>query len=134
MPLLLTTKPPKEIERWIFHVVILSWYDGDTATVDMRLGMKFRAEMRLRLAHVNCDEIDSKDPAVRARAVAARDRSAELCPPGTELVIETTKPDPRDKFERYLTEIPVTVNGVIRPLSAVLIEEKLGVPYEGGKR
>lgn len=108
-------------------------YDGDTLhlIVDLGFGISHgneRLPFRVRLVGpggkgFDAPEMHAKDPADRARAVACRDRVRALLPVGAEAVFRTYKPDPSDKYGRWLASV------VIAPgddLATLLVAEGLG--------
>lgn len=99
-------------------------HDGDTirATVDGK-------SEPVRLMGLDTPEIGDKArcPVEQAAAVAARDRLRELIDAATD---RRLCPNGRDKYRRLLAWL--ILDG--RDASAVLIQEGLARPYDGGKR
>jgi micrococcal nuclease len=105
--------------------------DGDTIRAHIDLGFSvWRDEHRLRLDGINAPEMHSHDPAQRALAVRARDRVAQLLPPGGFCEVRTRK-DAREKFGGYLAVV-ILADGTV--LNDLLVREGLAVPYHGGAR
>lgn len=84
--------------------------DGDTFDIDADLGFSTRRKERFRLlgskGGVNTPEMNSRDPAERVAAIAAKARAAELVPIGSQVLI-MTKMDKQDGFRRYLAQIVI---------------------------
>lgn len=74
--------------------------DGDTVVVVIDVGLEMSKRETVRLAGLNAPEADT--PAGQAAASAVRAWFAEE---SSTVTIRTHKPDPRDKFGRYLAEI-----------------------------
>lgn len=100
-------------QEYRYFGTMVAIVDGDTFDIDADLGFTTRHKERFRLlgskGGVNTPEINSRDPAERAAAVAAKARAAELAPVGSQVLI-MTKMDKRDGFRRYLAQI-VTLAG-----------------------
>lgn len=60
----------------------------------------------------------------------ARDWLRETLPIGTKTVIETSK-DSGDKYGRWLAKVALPDG---KDLSSTLLENKLALPYDGGKK
>jgi micrococcal nuclease len=118
--------------QFIYTAMIDRWVDGDTCEVTVDLGFRVFHAVTVRLLGIDTPERNSTDPEQRAKAVLARKRASEIAPVDHEVTIETSKPDPRDKYGRWLC--------VMRPartdlsVADVLIREGLGKPYNGGSR
>jgi len=81
-------------------------HDGDTLTLDIDLG--FGVWLRgqaVRLAGIDTPEINSRDAAIRTRALAARDRVRALCPLGLEVTLTSLRYDSREKYGRILGSV-----------------------------
>lgn len=104
-------------------------FDGDTFAAYVNLEDDINISVRVRLRNVDTPEIHGAcDSEVRA-ALRAKERLAELIPVGS--VVELSK----IKDDKYLGRIDAyvkTADG--RDVGAVLISEKLGRPYSGGRR
>ena len=75
--------------------------DGDTIDCDVDLDFCFYAKLRLRLARINAAELNSKDLAVRERAIKAKEYlTTWLLDKNIEIVSYKT-----EKYGRYLAEI-----------------------------
>jgi len=74
--------------------------DGDTIDVIMDLGFGVYSKQRIRLAVIDCPEMNSSDESQRALAKQAKEFVEQLIAKhGTELVIRTAK---SDKYGRYI--------------------------------
>jgi micrococcal nuclease len=113
-----------------YRATVIRWVDGDTVEVSVDLGFRIFHQTLLRLAGINTPEIHSADPVEREAAIKAMLRASELAPLGGKVIVETSKPDSRDKYGRWLGDVNYGQGSV----SAVLIAEGLGVAYDGGKR
>ena len=117
-----------------YRATILRWLDGDTAELEIDLGLRIYHRLMIRLAGIDTPEKNSPDQSKRIAAALARDRAAELCPVGSAVTVSTEKPDSRDKFGRWLGHVRFDAGGAPRDLTDVLISEGHGRPYDGGKR
>lgn len=114
--------------------------DGDTARLDIDLGMKVHRIEDVRLNGIDAPERNSKDPVEREKALESTNRLIELLDGGDLFVI--TMKDRDEKFGRLLGEIyPILTQHPdgsleVSPKSAsqILLEEGLAKPYSGGKR
>lgn len=104
-------------------------FDGDTFAAYVNLEDDINISVRVRLMNVDTPEIHGAcDSEIRA-ALRAKERLAELIPVGS--VVELSK----IKDDKYLGRIDAyvkTADG--RDVGTVLISEKLGRPYSGGRR
>ncbi len=104
-------------------------FDGDTFAAYVNLAPDISVSVRVRLINVDTPEIHGQCASEITRALQARDRLAELIPVGTVVELENIKDD------KYLGRIDANVfasDG--RDVGIVLIREKLGRPYSGGRR
>ena len=111
--------------NYVSKAVVEGWVDGDTVDMDVDLWFKFHAHMRFRLLGIDTPERG------RPGYVEATQFNASHLPAGTVTKIQSTKPQKYDKYGRYLVDIEM-LDG--RILNAVLIEEGLAVPYDGGTK
>ena len=120
-------KPP-----YIYDALITRIVDGDTLEVWVDVGLRIGKQETVRLYGVNCPEIHSKDPVEKERGEAAKAFVKSIMSAGTQVLIQSFKPDnPDEKFGRWLAKI-MLADGT--DLSQRLIEAKHAVPYFGGKR
>lgn len=97
------------------------------------LGFSISHTTMMRVAGIDTPEMHSPDPAQREAAAKAVARARELCPVGSIVIVKTEKADSKDKYGRWLGNIPDPA-GVEESLAQVLIKEGLGRPYDGGKK
>lgn len=103
--------------------------DGDTFAARVLLDEDITITVRVRLADVDTPEINGKCEREIEMAMRARDRLAELLPVGTMVDLRDVADD------KYLGRIDARVfTSDGRDVSRILINEKLGRPYDGGRR
>lgn len=95
--------------------------DGDTVVMEIDLGFKIYHVMSCRLAGVNAPELNSKDEATKAAAVASKEYLMSLLPVGKEITIESTR---LDKYGRAL----VWMDGVNQKMGLFVL------PYNVAKK
>ena len=104
-------------------------YDGDTFAAVAHVDDGANVGIRVRLINVDTPEMHGECEYEVQRAHAARDRLMQLVPRGTVVNLQNIKDD------KYIGRIDANVilpDG--RDAGRVLINEKLGRPYSGGKR
>jgi len=104
-------------------------FDGDTFAAYVNLEDDIQIPVRVRLMNVDTPEIHGECEYEIERAMRAKERLAQLIPVGS--VVELT----HIKDDKYLGRIDAyvqTADG--RDVGQVLISEKLGRPYSGGRR
>ena len=103
--------------------------DGDTFAARVLLDEDITITVRVRLADIDTPEINGKCEREIEMALRARDRLAELLPVGTMMDLRDVADD------KYLGRIDARVfTSDGRDVSRILINEKLGRPYDGGRR
>lgn len=103
--------------------------DGDTFAARVALADDIKITVRVRLADVDAPELNGKCADEIAMAVQARDRLSQLLRVGDIVDLRDVRDD------KYLGRIDArvfTADG--RDVSKILIDEKLGRPYDGGRR
>ena len=103
--------------------------DGDTFAARVLLDDDITITVRVRLADIDTPEINGKCEREIEMAMRARDRLAELLPVGTMVDLRDVADD------KYLGRIDArgfTSDG--SDVSRILIHEKFGRPYDGGRR
>ena len=103
--------------------------DGDTFAARVALADDIKITVRVRLADVDTPELNGKCADEIAMAVQARDRLSQLLRVGDIVDLRDVRDD------KYLGRIDArvfTADG--RDVSKILIDEKLGRPYDGGRR
>ena len=104
-------------------------YDGDTIAAVAHVENGTDVNVRVRLANVDTPEMHGACESETKRANAARERLVQLVPRGTVVELKNIKDD------KYVGRIDANVilpDG--RDVGRVLINEKHGRPYGGGKR
>ncbi len=103
--------------------------DGDTFAGRVMLADETQISVRVRLINVDTPEIHGECESEIRAAVAAKARLAELLPVGSVADLRDIKDD------KYLGRIDARVFDTTgRDIGAILISEKLGRPYSGGRR
>jgi|CXWL01.1.fsa_nt_gi endonuclease YncB( thermonuclease family) len=104
--------------------------DGDTFVAMIDLGLRVSKQETLRLRGIDTPEMNSPDPALRAKAAEAKTRLYQLLGLGMtgapRVRIRTEKPYETDKYGRWLADVILADE---RKVSAVLLVEGLAVPY-----
>lgn len=103
--------------------------DGDTFAAVAHIDNNTSANVRVRLINIDTPEMNGKCESEITRAKAARERLMKLVPRGTVVELKNIKDD------KYIGRIDANVilpDG--RDVGNVLIREKLGRAYNGGKR
>ena len=119
------------VSRYAYAVPAVADYvfDGDTFAAYVAIAPDVDISVRVRLRNIDTPEMHGECDAEIKRANMARERLMELIPVGTVVDLQNIKDD------KYLGRIDANVilpDG--RDAGRVLINEKLGRPYSGGKR
>ncbi|MDE6477616.1 MAG: thermonuclease family protein [Alphaproteobacteria bacterium] len=104
-------------------------FDGDTFAAYVKLEDGIKISVRVRLMNVDTPEIHGACAREIEMANRAKNRLAELIPVGSTVELSKIKDD------KYLGRIDAHVimpDG--RDVGDVLVHEKLGRPYSGGRR
>jgi endonuclease YncB( thermonuclease family) len=110
-------------------VTFLDNYDGDTFTVTIpRIPPVFGFKVPVRVMHIDTAELDSADVCEKNSAVEAKSRVNALLKSAKKIDLLNVK---RDKYFRILAEVKVNDEF---SLGALLLKEKLAVPYEGEEK
>lgn len=110
-------------------VVVDYIIDGDTFAGRVTLADDTKITVRVRLINVDTPEIHGECESEIRAAFAAKARLAELLPIGTTVELQEIKDD------KYLGRIDARVLDVLgRDVGKILVNEKLGRPYSGGRR
>ncbi len=91
------------VKRFHYGARVLRVVDGDTADLELDLGLSIKRTERLRLHGINTPEIVGAE---RAAGMAAKEALEGLLRAGPECVVQTFK-DADDKFGRLLARIYV---------------------------
>jgi len=106
----------------------LSAYDGDTFRMNISdVHPIIGRDMPIRLRGVDTPEIRGRCDEEKALAIKARDFVRDLLANAESIILQNIK---RGSFFRIVAD--VSVDGV--DLSRTLIQNKLGRPYDGGKK
>ena len=110
----------KKIERVI---------DGDTFVCVMDLGFNIGLTQTVRLVGINAPEIHTLNEDVKKFGLRAKQKLQEYLSKGTEIIIETQKPDSTEKYGRILGEVYV----VGEPITAdeYMLANKYAWNYDG---
>lgn len=104
-------------------------FDGDTFAAYVNLVDDVQISVRVRLINVDTPEIHGECESEIQRALRAKERLAELIPVGSVVELSGIKDD------KYLGRIDAYVRASDgRDVGTVLISEKLGRAYSGGRR
>ena len=104
--------------------------DGDTFVGDVFVKDRTSVNsVKIRLRNVDTPEIHGECDSEIRRAKSAKQRLAELIPIGSTVEIKNVK---NDKYAGRIDANVFDSNG--RDVGAVLVKEKFGRPYSGGKR
>lgn len=110
-------------------VVVDYIIDGDTFAGRVTLADDAKITVRVRLINVDTPEIHGECESEIRAAFAAKARLTELLPIGTTVELQEIKDD------KYLGRIDARVLDVLgRDVGKILVNEKLGRPYSGGRR
>ncbi len=103
--------------------------DGDTFAGRVALADDTKITVRVRLINVDTPEIHGECKSEIRAAFAAKARLAELIPVGTVVELREIKDD------KYLGRIDARVlDASGRDVGTILVQEKLGRSYSGGRR
>jgi len=104
-----------------YKAIIENVVDGDTVDANIDLGFKIFSKQRLRMARIDTPE--RTQPGYAMAGDFVRDKCLNK-----EVTIATEK---ASKFGYYLAEITLSDG---KNLNDLLVENKLAVPYFGGKK
>lgn len=79
-------------------------HDGDTIKFEIDLGFGIFFHVIVRLAGINCPEINSKDADEKRLALMAKVYTEQFFFESKEIVLKTYK-DQKEKYGRYLAEV-----------------------------
>ena len=103
-------------------------FDGDTFSASVAIGGA-NVVARVRLINVDTPEMNGKCESEKQGAVRARERLMQLVPRGTIVELKNIKDD---KYPGRIDANVILPDG--RDVGNVLINEKLGRRYNGGRR
>ena len=129
-PKLKKTKLMSKFQQlFLFPADVISVYDGDTITTEIRLPFNISRRSKVRLAKIDTPEIRTRSAVEKALGYKARGRMKELC--GDRVWLESLGKGKADKYGRVLANL-YTLDG--EDIAQTLIFEGLGVAYDGGKK
>ncbi|MGL4440750.1 MAG: thermonuclease family protein [Bosea sp. (in: a-proteobacteria)] len=111
-----------------YQAQVLNVVDGDTVEARVHVWMGQEVVTRIRLKDIDAPEVTGACGPERERAIAARDRLAELVH-GAGIVLADVRPD--KYFGRVVARV-VMSDG--QDAGAILLSEGLARPYRGGRR
>jgi micrococcal nuclease len=110
----------KKIERII---------DGDTFICELDLGFNIILKQTVRLIGINTPEIHTLNEEVKKYGLRAKEKLQEYLSKGSEIIIETKKPDSIEKYGRIIGSVYV----IGEPLTAdeYMIANNYAWSYKG---
>jgi micrococcal nuclease len=114
-----------------YRATLLKVDDGDSIIVSLDLGFGLSQKHSLRFYGINTPELRDKDPAVRARALAAKKFVANFLPTAEGALTIRTIKDRSEKYGRYLAK--VYVGDSMASLNDALVSAGLAVPFMVGE-
>jgi len=101
--------------------------DGDTIDADIDLGFGVWVRQRVKLYGINTPDSKSKDPEVRDKGIASRNKLIEILP--REFVVQTIL-NKRGKFGRVLGNLFVQVDEHHKQnINDTMVEEGVAIHY-----
>ena len=116
---------------WEYYCKVLRVIDGDSFEVSIDLGFFTHKRVSVRLYGIDTPETRTRDASEKKRGFEAKARVKELFDAADYIVL---KSHGIGKFGRCLGELKLTIGDNTLNLTDLLIDEKLGKPYFGGKR
>jgi len=104
-------------------------FDGDTFAAVVHMDKNTNVDVRVRLINVDTPEMNGKCESEKQRANAARNRLMALIPVGSVVELKNIKDD---KYSGRIDANVILPDG--RDVGRILINEKLGRAYSGGRR
>lgn len=127
------TSPPPPANHTVFEyrAKVIRVVDGDTVEVDILkdvgFGLVLTIRKIVRLLGINAPE--SVGPTAKD-GIASKALLSAILAPGTEVLMRTEKPDPKDKYGRFLAVI--WLDGL--NMNEHMLVTGAAVAYDGGKR
>lgn len=119
------------MEPFVYRAKCSNVVDGDTVDLFVDCGFRQYATLRMRLLGINAPEMNATDPAVRQRALEAKQYVIERLKPAPvsmtdawPLLVRTHK---TDSFGRWLAEVWVTPDA--GTLGDAMISLGLATPF-----
>lgn len=123
--------PPTAHTVFEYQAKVVRVVDGDTVEVDIHkdvgFGLHLDIRKTVRLLGINAPE--SVGPTAKD-GIASKALLSAILTPGTEVLMRTEKPDPKDKYGRFLAVI--WHDGL--NLNEHMVVAGAAVSYDGGKR
>ena len=116
-----------------YNGTVVKAYDGDTCTVQVDLGFKLTAKVKVRMLGINTPEIRTKDLVEKEKGKEARDYF-RLRVLNKKVIIHTQK---KGKFGRWLGTIWLydeNKESIGESVNDELIRLGYALAYDGGKR
>ena len=114
-----------------YQAKVVRVLDGDTVEVDIHkdvgFGLHLDIRKTVRLLGINAPE--SVGPTAKD-GIASKALLSAILAPGTEILMRTEKPDPKDKYGRFLAVI--WLDGL--NMNEHMLVTGAAVAYDGGKR
>lgn len=115
---------------WTYNCRVIRMVDADTADVTIDLGFHVMVNERVRLARIDAPELNTPEgQAAKRWAQAWIDgfRTSAEWP----FALTTTRPDPRDKYGRFIAELVAIGTGLAVPpnLSDALLSAGIARPW-----
>jgi len=117
-------------QAFFFKADVVSVYDGDTITAEIRLPFNLSKRAKIRLAAIDAPEIRTRSKIEKEIGYRARDRVRELC--GKRVWLESLDKGKEDKYGRVLANLYTYESK--EDIAQLLINEGLGVSYSGGAK
>ncbi len=103
--------------------------DGDTFGASVFFDKDISAKVRVRMANIDTPEIKGQCQSEKDAAIAAKNRLGVIMPVGSVVDLTNIKDD------KYLGRIDANVfDASGNDVGLTLIKERLGRPYDGGRR
>jgi len=96
---------PRPQHRWLWKIEIVRWVDADTFVGRWDHGGRIYSVAPFRLAGIDAPEIHGVPIEEKNRGANATLRAISLAPIGSVVIAETSKPDPGDKYGRWVAVI-----------------------------
>ena len=117
-------------QLFLFKSDVVSVYDGDTITTEIRLPFNISKRSKVRVARIDTPEIRTRSKVEKEIGYRARDRMKELC--GDRVWLESLDKGKEDKYGRVLANLYTYESQ--EDIAQLLINEGLGVAYDGGTK
>jgi len=119
------------MELYCYRAEVLRVIDGDSLSLNVRLGFDVSLKMSVRLYGIDTAEtrrVRGGNDDLKALGRFAKYFVKELLPVGTEVTIQT-KLDGKGKFGRVLATI--LIDGDEDSLNDLMVAQRLAIPYHG---